>query len=296
MLQLNEQVLERENRMKIESTKTADLKPVTKWVGGKRQLLPFLHELKPKRFEKYFEPFIGGGAFLFSLAPEQALINDANESLIDMYQTVKDNPNELLTLLKYHEENNSKEYYLDLRAADRDGRLQNMSIIERSARLLYMLRVDFNGLYRVNSKGQFNVPYGSYKNPKIANTENIMAVSNYFNSYDIEFSNQDFADSLANTQKNDFVYLDPPYIPLSSTSDFTSYTVDGFTLDDQKRLRDKFFDLDRQGVFVMLSNSDTPLTRELYQEANIHEVLASRNINSNSTKRGKIGELIITNY
>lgn len=296
MLQLNEQVLERENRMKIESTKTADLKPVTKWVGGKRQLLPFLHELKPKKFEKYFEPFIGGGAFLFSLAPNRALINDANESLIDMYQTVKDNPNELLTLLKYHEENNSKEYYLDLRGADRDGRLQNMNIIERSARLLYMLRVDFNGLYRVNSKGQFNVPYGSYKNPKIANTENIMAVSNYFNSYDIEFSNQDFADSLVNAQKNDFVYLDPPYIPLSSTSDFTSYTVDGFTLDDQKRLRDKFFDLDSRGVFVMLSNSDTPLTRELYQEANIHEVLASRNINSNSTKRGKIGELIITNY
>lgn len=282
--------------MNVESTKTADLKPVTKWVGGKRQLLPFLHELKPQKFEKYFESFVGGGAFLFSLAPERALINDANGSLIDMYQTVKDNPKELLNLLDYHEQNNSKEHYLDVRSTDRDGRLENMNIIEKSARLLYMLRVDFNGLYRVNSKGQFNVPYGSYKNPKIANVENIMAVSHYFNTYDINFSNQDFADSLNGAQKNDFVYLDPPYIPLSSTSDFTSYTVDGFTLDDQKRLRNKFFDLDRQGTFVMLSNSDTPLTRELYQGANIHEVQASRNINSNSAKRGKIGELIITNY
>ncbi|MGA3393866.1 DNA adenine methylase [Lactiplantibacillus pentosus] len=282
--------------MNTSLTQTTSLKPVTKWVGGKRQLLPQLQKFKPKNYNTYFEPFVGGGALLFSLQPQNAVINDANSSLINMYQVIKKKPEELLKILEKHAENNSKEYYLDIRGTDRDGRIEKMSNVEKAARLLYMLRVDFNGLYRVNKKGQFNVPYGRNKNPKIANHENIMSVSNYFNSCNINFLNVDFEESVQEVQENDFVYFDPPYIPLSLTADFTSYTEGGFTFDDQKRLRDTFFRLSSIGAHVMLSNSDTPLTRELYAEANIHEVSASRAINSNAKKRGKIGELIITNY
>src|SRR5699024_6085074 len=149
--------------------------------------------------------------------------NDANSSLINMYQVIKKKPEELLKILEKHAENNSKEYYLDIRSTDRDGRIEKMSNVEKAARLLYMLRVDFNGLYRVNKKGQFNVPYGRNKNPKIANHENIMSVSNYFNSCNINFLNVDFEESVQEVQENDFVYFDPPYIPLSLTADFTSY-------------------------------------------------------------------------
>lgn len=213
-----------------------------------------------------------------------------------MYQVIKKKPEELLKILEKHAKNNSKEYYLDIRSTDRDGRIEKMSDVEKAARLLYMLRVDFNGLYRVNKKGQFNVPYGRNKNPKIVDRENIMAVSNYFNSCNIDFLSGDFEDSVQEVQENDFVYFDPPYIPLSSTSNFTSYTECGFSLDDQKRLRDTFFRLSNIGAHVMLSNSDTPLTRQLYAGANFHEVSALRNINPYEKTRGKVGELIITNY
>lgn len=143
-----------------------ELKPFTKWVGGKRQLLPELLELLPSSFGGYYEPFIGGGALFFELAPEKAVINDNNKELVLAYQVIKDDVESLIDELKKHKEHNSKEYYLDLRSADRDGRIENMSDVERAGRILYMLRVNFNGLYRVNSKNQFNVPYGKYKNPK----------------------------------------------------------------------------------------------------------------------------------
>lgn len=277
-------------------TQTANLKPVTKWVGGKRQLLTKLQKFKPKNYNTYFEPFVGGGALLFSLHPQNAVINDFNSSLMNVYLVIKKNPEELLEILEKHAENNSKEYYLKIRSADRDGRIEKMSDVEKAARLLYMLKVDFNGLYRVNKKGQFNAPYGLNNNPKIYDRENIMSVSNYFNSCNIDFLSGDFEDSVQGVQKDDFVYFDPPYIPLSSTANFTSYTEDGFSFDDQKRLRDTFFRLSNIGAYVMLSNSDTPLTRELYAGANFHEVSVSRTINSNAKKRGKVGELIITNY
>lgn len=277
-------------------TETTNLKPVTKWVGGKRQLLGDLHSLMPEQYNKYFEPFIGGGALLFSLAPQEALINDYNEDLINVYQVIRDNPKELLDTLRIHEEKNSKEYYLDIRSTDRDGRIEKFTDIQRAARILYMLRVDFNGLYRVNSKGQFNVPYGRYKNPKIVNEENIMTVHNYFNQAKIDIISGDFEDAVSTAQKDDFVYFDPPYIPLTETSDFTAYTKAGFSYEDQVRLRDTFFKLAERGVKVMLSNSDTPTTRELYAKANIHEVQATRAINSKASGRGKVGELIITSY
>lgn len=279
----------------ISFTKT-NLKPVIKWVGGKRQLLDELYFLKPKSYHRYFEPFIGGGALLFSLAPERATINDANSDLILMYNVIRDNPKELLAVLEKHAASNSKEYYYKIRALDRDGTLSNLSDIEKVARLIFMLKVDFNGLYRVNSKGEFNVPYGRYKNPKIANEENICAVSDYFNNNEIKMLTGDYSTATESAKKDDFVYFDPPYIPLTETASFTSYTKEGFGLVQQEQLRDRFNDLSAKGVNVMLSNSDTPLTRELYKDANIHEAQASRSINSVASKRGKVSELIITSY
>ena len=273
-----------------------DLKPIIKWVGGKRQLLPKINELLPDKFNQYFEPFVGGGAVLFDLAPSKATINDMNSNLIDMYEVIKNNPEKLIAELNTHSINNTKDYYLKVRAYDRDGTIDEMNEVQRVARVMYMLRVDFNGLYRVNSKNQFNVPYGKYKNPKIVDESTIRNISNYFNECDIHFKSGDFEDAVKTAVKDDFVYFDPPYIPLTETASFTSYTSDGFNIEDQKRLRDVFFGLSNSGVKVMLSNSDTELTRELYKKANIHEVQANRAINSIGSKRGKVGELIITSY
>ena len=274
----------------------SNLKPITKWVGGKRQLLNELNVFKPDSFNTYFEPFVGGGAFLFNLAPEKAVINDFNEDLVNLYRIVKSDPENLLKILEKHAENNSKEYYLQLREVDRSDAIDKLSNVEKAARILYMLKVDFNGLYRVNKKNQFNVPYGRYKNPNIANRENILSVSNYFNRSNIEILNGDFEKAVENAKKDDFVYFDPPYVPLNPTSDFTSYTSEGFNISDQERLRDLFFSLSANGVNVMLSNSDVDLVRNMYKNANIHSVQANRFINSKSDKRGKIGEVIITNY
>ena len=272
------------------------LKPVTKWVGGKRQLLPQLLKYMPNDFTNYYEPFIGGGALLFEIAPKIAVINDNNEELINMYNVIKNAPNELIEALKVHQLNNSKEYYLNVRSWDRDGTIAQLTSVDRAARLMYMLRVDFNGLYRVNSKGQFNVPYGRYKNPRIVNEEDILAVSHYFNTNNVNILCGDFSISVENAERNDLVYFDPPYIPLNSSSNFTSYTKEGFDLSDQKRLSNTFFELADKDVHVMLSNSDTEITRELYKGANIHSVEANRAINSKGSKRGKVGELIVTSY
>nr|WP_288930143.1 DNA adenine methylase [uncultured Streptococcus sp.] len=273
-----------------------NLQPFTKWTGGKRQLLPVIKKLMPESYNHYYEPFIGGGALFFDLAPKKAVINDYNAELINCYQQIKENPNELIELLKVHKENNSKEYYLELRSVDRDDRINKMPDVQRAARILYMLRVDFNGLYRVNSKNQFNVPYGRYKNPKIVDEELIHAISIYLNSNQIEIKAGDFEDALLNVQKEDFIYFDPPYIPLSDTSAFTSYTHEGFSYDDQVRLRDAFKRLSDAGAYVMLSNSSSHLVEELYQEFNIHYVEATRTNGAKSSSRGKISEIIVTNY
>lgn len=273
-----------------------NLQPFTKWTGGKRQLLGELRIYMPENYNRYFEPFVGGGALFFDLAPEQAVINDFNEELINAYRQIKDKPVDLIDLLLGHKENNSKDYYLELRAADRDGRLASMTDVERAARILYMLRVDFNGLYRVNSKNQFNVPYGRYKNPKIVDVDLIHQISGYLNENDIEILQTDFADAVAGAQTGDFVYFDPPYIPLNETSSFTSYTHEGFSYEEQVRLRDTFKELTDRGVYVMLSNSSSPLVEELYQDFNVHFVEAQRTNGAKSSSRGKISEIIVTNY
>ncbi|WP_247929302.1 DNA adenine methylase [Streptococcus mitis] len=282
--------------MKIKEIKEVTLQPFTKWTGGKRQLLPVIRELMPKTYNRYFEPFVGGGALFFDLAPKDAVINDFNAELINCYQQIKDNPQELIEILKIHQEYNSKEYYLDLRSADRDERIDIMSEVQRAARILYMLRVDFNGLYRVNSKNQFNVPYGRYKNPKIVDEELISAISVYLNNNQLEIKTGDFEKAVLDVQPGDFVYFDPPYIPLSETSAFTSYTHEGFSYADQVRLRDAFKRLSDTGAYVMLSNSSSALVEELYNDFNIHYVEATRTNGAKSSSRGKISEIIVTNY
>ncbi|ACA35630.1 TPA: DNA adenine methylase [Streptococcus pneumoniae] len=282
--------------MKIKEIKKVTLQPFTKWTGGKRQLLPVIRELIPKTYNRYFEPFVGGGALFFDLAPKDAVINDFNAELINCYQQIKDNPQELIEILKVHQEYNSKEYYLDLRSADRDERIDMMSEVQRAARILYMLRVNFNGLYRVNSKNQFNVPYGRYKNPKIVDEELISAISVYINNNQLEIKVGDFEKAIVDVRTGDFVYFDPPYIPLSETSAFTSYTHEGFSFADQVRLRDAFKRLSDTGAYVMLSNSSSALVEELYKDFNIHYVEATRTNGAKSSSRGKISEIIVTNY
>lgn len=273
-----------------------NLQPFTKWTGGKRQLLGELRSYMPETYGRYFEPFVGGGALFFDLAPEQAVINDFNEELINAYRQIKNNPAELINLLIKHKENNSKDYYLALRSADRDGRISRMTGVERAARILYMLRVDFNGLYRVNSKNQFNVPYGRYKNPKIVDVDLLYQISEYLNENDVEILQTDFAEAVKDAQTGDFVYFDPPYIPLNETSSFTSYTHEGFSYEEQVRLRNTFKELTERGVYAMLSNSSSPLVEELYKDFNIYFVEAQRTNGAKSSSRGKISEIIVTNY
>ncbi|CYU68060.1 MULTISPECIES: DNA adenine methylase [Streptococcus] len=272
------------------------LQPFTKWTGGKRQLLPVIKSLMPDNYNSYFEPFIGGGAVFFELIPKKAIINDFNSELINCYRQIKDNPQKLIELLTKHQENNSKEYYLELRAVDRDNRINKMTDVERAARIMYMLRVNFNGLYRVNSKNQFNVPYGRYKNPKIVDSELILSISQYLNKNNIEILTGDFEKAVEDVGAGDFVYFDPPYIPLSETSAFTSYTHEGFSYEEQVRLRDVFRKLDKKGAYVMLSNSSSPLVEELYKGFNIHKVEAIRTNGAKASSRGKISEFIVTNY
>ena len=277
----------------------AKLKPFTKWTGGKRQLLPELLELMPREFNRYYEPFLGGGALFFELTPREATINDYNSDLILAYRQVRDNVTKLIELLEVHKEKNNKEYYLNLRSADRDGRIYKMTEVEKAARLLYMLRVNFNGLYRVNSKNQFNVPYGRYKNPKIVDRELLYNISKYLNENDIEILEGDFEKAVVTAKEGDFVYFDPPYAPVSTTSSFTAYTNEGFNEIDQIRLRDTFIDLSNRGVKVMLSNSDVAFIHEIYGDipnVDIKTVRAKRMINSKASKRGKINEIVIRNF
>ncbi|MDR0847201.1 MAG: DNA adenine methylase [Lactobacillales bacterium] len=274
------------------------LKPFTKWVGGKRQLLPELIKYMPSEYGTFFEPFIGGGALLFEVEPENALINDFNENLYLSYKVIKENVEQLIEILKVHQMKNSKEYYLDIREVDRDGRFDKMSEVEKAARLMYMLRVDFNGLYRVNSKGQFNVPYGKYVNPKILNEDNLRAISRYLNENNIKVLNGDFEEACAEVKKGDFIYFDPPYAPVNATSAFTSYTEAGFGYDEQVRLRDLFVKLDKLGAKVMMSNSSVGLIHKLYADYAATTVIvgANRMINSKASARGKVDEVIVMNY
>lgn len=274
------------------------LKPFTKWTGGKRQLLEVLTANMPEEYETYYEPFIGGGALFFELQPSNAVINDLNSDLVRTYETIKNNVEELIDHLYIHDEHNAKEYYYDIRSMDRDGRYDEMSDAEKAARLMYMLRVNFNGLYRVNSKGQFNTPYGKYKNPKIVDEDLLYSISHYLNNNNVSILNKSFEEALKTAKEGDFIYLDPPYVPLSASSSFTAYTSEGFGYEEQVLLRDTFVELDKRGCYVMLSNSSAELVYDLYKDYSdtTIEVGATRMINSNAKKRGVVKELLIKNY
>lgn len=266
--------------------------PIVKWVGGKRQLMFELLKNMPENYNRYFEPFIGGGALFFELQPDNAYISDMNEELINLYQVVRDNVDKLITDLKKHDI--SKEYFMEIRNIDRTEEYKNWSNVKKASRFIYLNRTCFNGMYRVNSKGEFNVPFGHYKNPRILDENNLINCSNLLQKTEIKHA--DFSEILIKVQKGDFVYFDPPYVPLSETSSFTSYTKDGFDIDMQFKLRDVCDELDSMGVKFLLSNSDTKLVNELYENYNIKKVFASRQINANADGRGKITEVLVRNY
>ncbi|PAF43042.1 DNA adenine methylase [Helicobacter sp. 11S03491-1] len=266
--------------------------PIVKWAGGKRQLMFDLLDNMPKSYNRYFEPFIGGGALFFELQPQNAYISDRNEELINLYSTLREKVCELIEDLNKHE--NSREYFLKIRNIDRSKEYKKLSNIQRASRFIYLNKTCFNGLYRVNSQGHFNVPFGNYKNPKIIDTNNLIHCSGLLQKTQIEHA--DFSEILHNVQKGDFVYFDPPYVPLNQTSNFTSYTIDGFDKDMQFKLRDVCDELDLRGAKFMLSNSDTKLVNELYANYEIKKVFASRAINANGRSRGKIAEILVKNY
>lgn len=268
--------------------------PFLKWVGGKRQLMPAIKELIPKKYTNYYEPFIGGGAVLFELQPKKAVINDFNEELINVYQTIKENPEELILDLKTHK--NESDYFYDLRALDREDNFENLSNIKKASRVIYLNKTCYNGLYRVNNSGEFNSPFGRYKNPNIVNETTIRAVSKYLNTNKITILNGDFEEALNGIKKGSFVYFDPPYHPVSASSNFTGYVQGGFDMYEQVRLRDLCNKLNEKGVNFLLSNSATQFIEDLYKDYKISYVKANRSINSNAKKRGEIDEVLIRNY
>lgn len=272
------------------------VQPVVKWVGGKRQLLPEIERLSPKKgtYSRYYEPFIGGGATLFHFQPTKATINDYNEELINVYSTIKQDVDGLIEDLKKHEI--SEEYFYDIREQDRTEEYKNWSNIEKASRFIYLNKTCYNGLYRVNSQGFFNSPYGKYKNPTVVNEFVLKHVSNYFNKNDIKLTSGDFETALKGIRKGSFVYFDPPYAPLNATSNFTGYTLGGFDEKEQIRLKKLCDKLNDRGIKFLLSNSNVPMIRELYNDYDINIVDAKRSVNSKAEKRGTVEEVLIRNY
>ena len=272
-------------------------KPFVKWAGGKRQILNELKKYIPYDYDTYYEPFVGGGAVLFELSPKNAVLNDYNEELINVYRCLKDENNftKMIKELNNHETNHSEEYYFNIRNLDRDKtKFKKLVDYKRAARTIYLNKACFNGLYRVNSKNEFNVPFNKKEKVNTYDGENLGIIHSYFNFNNVEMLNCDFAEAVKNAKKGDFVYFDPPYD--SETSTFNSYTENGFGKEEQIRLCELFKDLDKKGVKCMLSNHNTKFINELYEGFNIYVIEAKRNINANGKKRGKVEELIVTNF
>jgi DNA adenine methylase len=270
------------------------LRPFVKWAGGKSQLLRQFRSLYPESSSvgRYVEPFLGSGAVFFHvqalLQPSRALLCDTNTELIDTFLAVRDELDDLIKLLRQHHKRHGESYYYDVRAQSPAAR------VARAARLIYLNKTGFNGLYRVNSRGIFNVPFGRHVNPRIFDEDLLRAASAALQKADLRTG--DFRDLSAGARKGDFIYFDPPYQPLSKTAYFTSYTSGSFGENDQRDLAALYAKLDRRGCLLMLSNSDTPLIRDLYSGFHIQQVSARRNINSDSKKRGPVSEVVVLNY
>lgn len=266
-----------------------------KWAGGKKQLLEQFEKFFPERIERYFEPFVGGGTVAFFLLknhPEikKIYLSDINAELIATYNAVKNNIEELIKLLKEYKIKHNKEFYYKIR----EQNVNKLSPVQIATRFIYLNRTCFNGLYRVNSKGGFNVPIGSYKNPTICNEEDLREISKLLQKDDIVVAQ--FYEIVKKAKQGDFIYFDPPYYPLKKGKSFTKYAKGDFLEKEQEKLRDTFIELDKKGCKVMLSNSDSDFIKNLYKGYNIHFVQATRMINCDASKRGKINEVVITNY
>ena len=278
------------------------VKPYLKWAGGKRQLLPEIKRFLPANLGKlrYYEPFIGAGALFFDRQPRRAVISDTNAELILTYKVIRDNVNDLISALIAHKTQNSEEYYYQVREQDRDcNRFAALTEIEKAARLIYLNKTCYNGLYRVNSQGMFNVPYGRYTNPVICDEPIIRAIHKYLcrDNTEIKILHGDFAAAVADAERNSFIYFDPPYHSLGNTN-FTGYQAGGFGEAEQERLRNVFVERTNAGAKCLLSNSDTPFIRELYNDERfeIISVKAKRAINSDSAGRGEVDEVLVKNW
>jgi DNA adenine methylase len=271
-----------------------DIPIFVKWAGGKSQLLPQFEPFFPDNFDGYYEPFLGGGAVFYYVkqrySPENIVLSDSNKTLVDCYINVRDSVDDLIELLRIHQEKHSKEYYYQVR----DLFNSRPGGVEESSMFLYLNKTCFNGLYRENSKGGFNVPFGRYKNPNIVNEKVLMKSNELLQGVEIQLMDFEEVEDMASDR--DLVYFDPPYHPLSETSSFTSYTNGVFSEKEQIRLSDLYRRLDDKDIKLKLSNSDTPLIRKIFDGYNINVVKARRSINCKGNGRGKINELLILNY
>lgn len=266
-------------------------KPFVKWVGGKRQLLGVLRENMPSDYNRYYEPFVGAGAMLFDLQPKKAFIGDMNPELMNTYKVIKNTPDELIESLKKHK--NESDYFYKIRAIQPS----ELSELERASRFIFLNKTCFNGLYRENSKGFFNSPFGSYKNPRIVDEENIANVSAFLKKNKISIEHRSYEKTVRSAKEGDLVFFDPPYIPLTPTANFSSYTKNGFRLKQHKNLSKLFARLSKRGIYVMQTNSNTDIVRNLYKDFNIKTLHATRMISCKSDGRGAAAnEVLITNY
>ncbi len=266
--------------------------PIVKWVGGKTKLLGELGTRAPLTYRRYFEPFLGGGALFFRMAPSAAVLSDTNDDLIAMYRAVRDDVEGVIRALGKHRAKHHEAYYYEVRERWNESRAK-LGACERAATFLYLNKTCYNGLWRVNRRGDFNVPAGRYENPTILDPAGLRAASRVLAAAMIEVA--PFERVLDEAEGGDFVYFDPPYDPVSTTSSFTSYTMNAFGADEQAKLAAVFRALADRGCAVMLSNSDTPLIRKLYAGFHIDRVYCSRAINSKADSRGAVPEVIVRN-
>lgn len=277
-----------------QSNQIENLKPFVKWVGGKSSSVNRLLELMPEHIDTYVEPFVGSGALFFAVNFKKAIINDVNEELINTYKVIKDNVGALeffLSSLIY-----DKQLYDTIRAWDRDPHYKIRPKEDRAGRFIYLMKTCFNGLYRVNKKGFFNTPFGKYTSPLICDTKTLNACSKYLNEHEVTILNGDYQKILSYLNQDCFVYLDPPYYPISKTANFTQFQKENFKEDSQYQLFEFCKELHKRGIKFMLSNSDVPEIRNLYQDFDIHVIEVSRKVNSNTAKRNAVNELAIINY
>lgn len=266
--------------------------PVLKWAGGKRQLLPEILRRLPEKIDTYYEPFVGGGAVFFALAHERrfkkAVLTDQNPDLIAVYRALKSNLKRLMEVLKEHDAKHCEDYYYSVR-----DELETTSLVERAARMIYLNKTGFNGLYRVNRSGKFNVPFGRYDKPRILDEPRLIAANKALENVEIAIA--DFEKSCKRAKPGDAVYLDPPYLPVSSTANFSDYHAEPFGIEEHERLANAFGELAERGVYALLSNSHTKDTRAIFSKFEVEVVKARRSINSVKSRRGPVGEILVSN-